>query len=81
MIRNIKIFKISVVLWILYYLVYNTIMGWNEFPESEWEFFLDNISIIWSGINVGILFITFISFMELVARYIMKEIQEIEENK
>lgn len=82
--RNIKVFKISIILWVVYYLLYNTILGWNEFPESDLEFFLDNITIIWGGINLGILFVTFISFMELVVLYIMKEVQdkqEIEENK
>lgn len=71
--REIKIFRISVAVWILYYVIYNTLFGWNDFPESELEVFLDNITVIWGGLSVGMLIVAFISFMESVVNYIIEQ--------
>lgn len=78
MYKYIKLSRVVMVINLLFYVIYNSYFGWNEYPSNEIEIFLDKTFYI---VSIGIISLYIIPGLNTYEAFIKLIDENVEKNK
>lgn len=78
MYKYIKLSRVVMVINLLFYVIYNSYFGWNEYPSNEIEIFLDKTFFI---VSKGIIILYIIPGLNTYEAFIKLIDENVEKNK
>lgn len=78
MYKYIKLSRVVMVINLLFYVIYNSYFGWNEYPSNEIEIFLDKTFFI---VSIGIIILYIIPGLNTYEAFIKLIDENVEKNK
>ena len=78
MYKYIKLSRVVMVINMLFYVIYNSYFGWNEYPSNEIEIFLDKAFFI---VSIGIIILYIIPGLNTYEAFIKLIDENVEKNK
>ena len=77
MYKYIKLSRVVMVINLLFYVIYNSYFGWNEYPSNEIEIFLDKTFFI---VSIGIIILYIIPGLNTYEAFIKLIDENVEKN-
>lgn len=78
MYKYIKLARVVMIINMLFYVIYNSYFGWNEYPINEIEIFLDKTFYI---VSIGIIILYIIPGLNTYEAFIKLIDENVEKNK
>lgn len=78
MYKYIKLSRVVMVINLLFYVIYNSYFGWNEYPSNEIEIFLDKTFFM---VSKGIIILYIIPGLNTYEAFIKLIDENVEKNK